>query len=58
LQPAYSDLKIGEGSFPITERCAIEVLSLPMFPELTEEEIRYVAQTMCGFFYGKERRTK
>ena len=32
----------GIGSFPVAERCAQEFVSLPMFPELTEEQIVYV----------------
>lgn len=44
LQEAY----IAEGQalrrYPIAELCAQELLSLPMFPELTEEEIRYICQ--------------
>jgi len=39
LQPAYADLQLGAGSFPRTERSAERILSLPMFPELTEEQI-------------------
>jgi dTDP-4-amino-4,6-dideoxygalactose transaminase len=44
LQQAYSDLKLKSGSFPIAERCASEVLSLPMFPELTSSQVQYVIQ--------------
>ena len=44
LQPAYSQLKLGRGSFPVAERCADEFLSLPMFPELTSEQTETVAQ--------------
>lgn len=43
LQEAYRDLGLGPGSFPIAERCAGEFLSLPMFAELTSEQIEYVA---------------
>lgn len=43
LQPAYSHLKLKRGSFPVTENCAKEILSLPMFPEMTDEEAVYVA---------------
>ena len=43
LQTAYKDLGYTEGSFPVSERIAKEFLSLPMFPELTEEEVDYVA---------------
>jgi dTDP-4-amino-4,6-dideoxygalactose transaminase len=37
-QPAYADLGYGAGSLPITERLCTEVLSLPIFPELTDEQ--------------------
>ncbi|MFQ6777524.1 DegT/DnrJ/EryC1/StrS family aminotransferase [Cereibacter sphaeroides] len=39
LQPAYADLGYGAGSFPIAERYATRTLSLPIFPEMTDEEI-------------------
>jgi len=42
LQQAYADLNFKEGSFKVTEKYAKEILSIPMFAELTEEEIRYV----------------
>ncbi len=44
LQTAYGSLGLKKGSFPITESCANEFLSLPMFPELTVEQIRFVAE--------------
>ncbi|MFM7312167.1 MAG: DegT/DnrJ/EryC1/StrS family aminotransferase, partial [Cyanobium sp.] len=37
-QPAYADLGYGPGSLPVTERLCTEVLSLPIFPELTGEQ--------------------
>jgi dTDP-4-amino-4,6-dideoxygalactose transaminase len=43
LQEAYRSLDYGEGSFPVAERCAREVLSLPMYPELSREQIEAVA---------------
>lgn len=43
LQPAYQDLGYQEGDFPITERYAKEILSLPMYPELTSSLVRHVA---------------
>jgi dTDP-4-amino-4,6-dideoxygalactose transaminase len=43
LQPAYSDLGYKAGDFPVSERAAGEVLSLPMFPELTAAQIGEVA---------------
>ena len=44
LQEAYKGLGLKEGSFPIVERCAAEFVSLPMFPELTVEQVDYVAE--------------
>jgi dTDP-4-amino-4,6-dideoxygalactose transaminase len=46
LQKAYESLGLGPGSLPVTERCANEALSLPMFPELTPAHIRAVAQEL------------
>jgi dTDP-4-amino-4,6-dideoxygalactose transaminase len=43
LQPAYADLGYRPGAFPISERAAAEVLSLPMFPEMTDEQVDAVA---------------
>jgi len=43
LQPAYRAL--GEGrSFPVSERLAASVVSLPMYPELTDDEVELVAE--------------
>ena len=46
LTEAYRSLGLGEGSFPVSERCANEVLSLPMFPELSKEQISRVAEEL------------
>ncbi len=46
LQRAYEFLGRGPGSFPVAERCARELLSLPMYPELTETQIERVAETL------------
>ena len=43
LQPAYAEYGYKRGDFPVSEQCADEVLSLPMFPELTEEEIQRIS---------------
>jgi dTDP-4-amino-4,6-dideoxygalactose transaminase len=43
LQPAYRDLGYDPGAFPVAEQAAKEVLSLPMFPELTDEQIDTIA---------------
>jgi dTDP-4-amino-4,6-dideoxygalactose transaminase len=42
LQEAYRSLGLRKGSYPVAEKCAEELLSLPMFPELTEEQIERV----------------
>ena len=39
LQPAYAELGLGRGDFPVTERLAGEILSLPMYPELPAEAL-------------------
>jgi dTDP-4-amino-4,6-dideoxygalactose transaminase len=44
LQEAYRFLGYGRGSFPVAERCAEEFLSLPMFPELTPDQVDYVGR--------------
>ena len=46
LQPAYAGLGYGPGAFPVSERAAREVLSLPMFPELTGDQIGAVASAV------------
>jgi len=43
LQNAYASLGLKAGSFPVAEKVASEFVSLPMFAELTEEQIRYAA---------------
>jgi dTDP-4-amino-4,6-dideoxygalactose transaminase len=43
LQSAYKRLGHAKGDFPVAEKQAEEILSLPMFPELTEEQMAYVA---------------
>jgi len=49
LQPAYAGLGYGPGSFPVAERLAREVMSLPMFPELTEDQLQRVASAIRSF---------
>ncbi len=49
LQPGYSDLGSGPGSFPVAERLAGRILSLPMFPELTPDEVAQTAALICEF---------
>jgi dTDP-4-amino-4,6-dideoxygalactose transaminase len=46
LTPAYTSLGYERGSFPVTERAAERILSLPMFPELSEEQLEFIGQTL------------
>ena len=46
LQKAYEPLGYREGSFPISEKCSAEFLSLPMFPELTSTQTSAVAASL------------
>ncbi len=52
LQTAYQHMGLGKGSFPIAERCAEEIISLPMFPELTPEEVQQVITTVAREVQG------
>jgi dTDP-4-amino-4,6-dideoxygalactose transaminase len=49
LQPAFANLAYKPGSFPESEGASAEVLSLPIVPELTEEQLRIVVQSIAGF---------
>lgn len=46
LQEAYRFLGYGPGSFPVAEQCAAEFLSLPMYPELTPEQLHLVVSEL------------
>lgn len=46
LQPAYADLGYSKGSLPESEKAANEVLALPVYPELTDAQVRLVAQAL------------
>ena len=50
LQPAYASLGHSEGDFPVAELRAADMLSLPMYPELTADEARTVSARTRQFF--------
>ena len=52
LQKAYKNLGYSEGDFPVAERIATEILSLPMFPELSHKEIEYITKKI-KYFIGR-----
>ena len=53
LQKAYAHLGYKKGDFPVAEGYADEILSLPMYPELTEGQIRYVCDKISEFMRNK-----
>jgi len=46
LQPAFADLGYRKGDFPVSEDLADQIVSLPMYPGISEEAISYVADTI------------
>lgn len=50
LQPCFAYLGYSAGNFPVAERAAKEVVALPMFPALTEEEQSYVVTSIADFY--------
>lgn len=49
LQNAYRELGLAPGTFPVAEQFAGEVLSLPIYPEMRDEEVLYVAGVINQF---------
>jgi dTDP-4-amino-4,6-dideoxygalactose transaminase len=52
LQTAYADLRQGPGSFPHAEEACSQILSLPIFPEMTIEQADHVASTLRDILEG------
>lgn len=50
LQPAYKDMGLSKGNFPISEQIHEEVLSLPIGPHLDREEVQKVIRSIKAFF--------
>jgi dTDP-4-amino-4,6-dideoxygalactose transaminase len=49
LQKAYENLNYKKGDFPVTERVAAEIVSLPMFPQLKQDQLHEVAKCVKDF---------
>ena len=50
LQKAFDHLDYRAGDFPITEKLANEILSLPIYPEMSDEQVTFVAKKVKAFF--------
>lgn len=50
LEKAYESLNGQKGDFPISEKTADRIISLPLFPEITNDQINYIAEKIEAFF--------
>jgi dTDP-4-amino-4,6-dideoxygalactose transaminase len=50
LQSAFEYLNLREGALPFTEKSAQQVLSLPLYPQLSEDSVEYIASHISKFF--------
>jgi dTDP-4-amino-4,6-dideoxygalactose transaminase len=55
LQKCFSYLGYKKGDFPVAERICGKILALPMFPELTDEEVNYVCETIKEFYKSEKK---
>jgi dTDP-4-amino-4,6-dideoxygalactose transaminase len=56
LQKAYAGMNYRKGDFPATEKAAAEIVSLPMFPQLTAEQQARVAEEILNFTSTRSRK--
>jgi len=52
LQPAFATLGLGPGRFPHVEHACARVLSMPFFPEMTDEQVRYAGRQLADVSGG------
>jgi dTDP-4-amino-4,6-dideoxygalactose transaminase len=50
MQKCYEDLGYHQGDFPEAEKAAADSLAIPIYPELTDEQQRYVVGQLRAFF--------
>jgi dTDP-4-amino-4,6-dideoxygalactose transaminase len=50
LQPCFQSLGYRTGDFPESERAASESLAIPIYPELGEENQRYIVEKIASFY--------
>ena len=53
LQPAFASLGYGPGAFPQSEEASQQVLALPVFPQMTEEQQKIVVESVARFFSAR-----
>jgi dTDP-4-amino-4,6-dideoxygalactose transaminase len=58
LQEAFANLGYGPGSLPHTERACERVISMPLFPEISEEQVRYAATSLAEIAAAKPKKAK
>jgi dTDP-4-amino-4,6-dideoxygalactose transaminase len=50
VQKCFADLGYKQGDFPVSEACADDSLALPVYPELPEDDLAYVARCISQFY--------
>lgn len=53
LQPAFGHLGYQLGQFPVAEHIATQILSLPLYPEMSTQQLEYVCDAVHDFFHGR-----
>ena len=51
LQPAYASLGFRKGQFPVSEQLAQEIISIPIYPELTSKQRQYIVDHIKKFVH-------
>jgi dTDP-4-amino-4,6-dideoxygalactose transaminase len=54
LQDCFSDLNYKKGDFPQAEHAALHTLALPLYPELSDDQIEYVVEKIKAFYLKKK----